>query len=144
MSYNQDTLDQFMAAFEQNTTAARPETAAAQFATHFVAGGPQGSAVVPVEFFVQKLPERKELFRQAGLQSRKLVGRRDTQVGDRYALVQTQWQMDFAREDRTAVTFVVGSSFLIDMGGSEPKILAYLSDQDVFQLMRERGLMPAG
>lgn len=141
MSFNQDALDRFVAAFEQNTATASSEAAAAQFASHFVAGGPQGSAVVPVEFFVQKLPERKEAFKRAGLQSSKLVGRRDTHVGERYALVQTQWKMDFVRGDGAAATFVVGSSLLIDMGSPEPKILAYLSDQDVFQMMRERGLI---
>lgn len=51
--------------------------------------------------------------------------------------------MDFIPKGELAASITVSSSFLIDMGGTVPKILAYLSHQDIFRLLRNQGLLPA-
>ena len=142
MPFTQDALDQFLLTYERNAASGYPEAVAAQFADSFIAGGPEGCAIIPGRLFAQKLPQRKELFRQAGHRSSQLVTRRDIPIADRYVVVDTRWQMDFAPDGKPGTSLNVGSAFLIDMGGSEPKILAYLACQDVFRLMQERGLLP--
>ena len=143
MSFVQETLDQFLSTYEWNTVNADPTVVVTQFADTFIAAGPSGTMVVPATAFAEKLPARKQLFRKAGLQSSRLVSRKDSRIGERYVLVDTEWRMDFAPEGKPALTIPVGSSLLIDMGGPEPKILAYLPHQDIFQLMRDSGLLPA-
>jgi len=142
MPFTQDALDQFLVSYERNAASGHPEAVAAQFADSFIAGGPEGSAIIPGKIFAQKLPQRKELFQRAGHRSSQLVARRDIPIGDRYVVVDTRWKMDFAPDGKPGTSLNVGSAFLIDMGDSEPKILAYLAYQDIFRLMQERGLLP--
>jgi hypothetical protein len=130
-----------MSTFERNTANDDAAIVAAQFADTFLAAGPGGAIMVPAVAFAQKLPDRKRIFDAAGLQSSKLVSSRDTRLGDRYVLVDTKWQMDFVPDGKPATCLTVGSSFLIDMGGPEPKILAYVTHQDIFEKMKERGLL---
>jgi hypothetical protein len=54
--------------------------------------------------------------------------------------VDTEWRFVLAPKERPEVTLTNGSSFLIDMGGAEPRILVYLSHQDIFERMRSHGL----
>jgi hypothetical protein len=142
MSLAQDALDQFLLTYERNAANVHPEAVAAQFADSFIAAGPEGSAIISGKLFAQKLPQRKELFQRAGHRSSRLVSRRDIPIGDRYVVVDTRWEMDFAPDGQPGTSLNVGSVFLIDMGGPEPKILAYLTHQDIFRLMQERGLLP--
>lgn len=144
MPFAQDSLDRFMSTYEQNTGSDDPAVLAAQFAPTFLAAGPDGASSVPLAAFAPKLLQRKRLFTSAGLQSTRLVARRDMPVGDRYALVYTQWRMDFSSDAAPAVSITVASSFLIDMGSPEPKILAYLAHQDIFQRMKESGVLLPG
>ena len=143
MPLAQESLDRFMSSYECNTENADPAAVAGQFADPFLAAGPEGSIVVPAAVFARNLPGRKRLFDSAGLKNAKVVDRRDTMIGDRYVLVDTQWQMDFNPKGELAVSITVSSSFLIDMGGTAPKILVYLPHRDIFQLLRNQGLLPA-
>ncbi len=143
MPFSQDRLDQFFAIYERNSLSDDPGTAAAQYAEAFLAAVPQGPQIVPAALFAEKLPMRKRLFDEAGLVSTELTSRRDLRLGERYVLVGTEWRMNFVPENREATSFEVASSFLIDMGGSEPKIVAYIAHQDVFQIMKERKLLPS-
>lgn len=138
----QDALDQFLLTYERNAASGDPESIAAQFADSFIAGGPEGSAIIPSKLFAQKLPHRKEIFREAGHRVSRLVERRDLPLGDRYVVVDTRWEMEFAPDGKPGTNLNVGSAFLIDMCGPEPKILAYLAHQDIFRWMQERGLIP--
>ena len=144
MPFTQEALDQFISTYERNTSSDDPSQAAAQFAENFLAAGPQGPVIVPAAVFAQKLPARKQLFDEAGLKSARLASRRDLRLGERYVLVDTRWRMNFAPERNPGISLDVGSSFLVDMGGSEPRILVYVAHQDVFQMMKDRKLLPPG
>jgi hypothetical protein len=137
MNFSQETLDRFLQAYEQNTNNSDTSAAAAQFADTFVAAGPDGPVMVPAALFARSLPARKQQLEKAGLRQSKLIARSDTPISERYVLVRTQWQIDFIPQDRPARAITVSSSFLIDMGGSEPKILVYLAGQDIFKLLQE-------
>jgi hypothetical protein len=141
MPFTPQALDQFMTTYERNTASDDPADVVAQFADTFLAAGPDGSVLVSTTAFAQKLPMRKQHFENAGLRSTQLIARRDTLIGERYVLVDTQWQMDFAPAGKPAVTLTPQSSFLIDMGTPEPKILAYLSHQDIFKLIVDSDLV---
>ena len=141
MPFDQQTLDQFMFTFERNTSSIDSAAVVSQFADTFIAAGPTGSTLVPAAAFAQTLPSRKQYFDKAGRRQSTLVARRDTRIGERYVLVDTQWQMGFVPVDKPDLSLTVGSSFLIDMGGSQPKILAYLTHQDIFQLIRDHNLI---
>ncbi|AXC11448.1 hypothetical protein ACPOL_2124 [Acidisarcina polymorpha] len=141
-SFTQEALDSFLSTFERNTTSSDPAVVIAQFAETFLAAGPAGSTLVPAATFAQMLPSRRQYFEKAGLRASQLIARHDMQIGERYVLVDTQWKMDFAPTDKPEITLTVGSAFLIDMGSSDPKILAYLTHQDIYQLIQEHNLSP--
>ncbi|MFP5226448.1 MAG: hypothetical protein ACLGXA_02380 [Acidobacteriota bacterium] len=140
MPFSQGALDAFLLTYEKNTTNVDPAKVVSQFADSFLAAGPAGSIILPAAAFAQTLPARKQTFKDAGHQSSQLIARRDTRIGDRYVLVYTQWEMDFAPEGAHPFRLLAASSFLIDMGGADPKILAYLAHQDVFELMKQRAV----
>jgi hypothetical protein len=142
MPFTQNALDQFFSTYERDSLSDDPAKAAAYFADHFLAAGPQGPMMVPAAAFAQRLPARKQLFNDAGLTSTELTSRRDLRLGDRYVLVETEWTMNFLPENQPSTNLAVSSSFLIDMGSSEPRIVAYIPHQDIFQIMKERRLLP--
>ncbi len=51
MPFMQDALDQFLLTYERNAASGDPEAVAAQFADSFIAGGPEGSAMIPAKLF---------------------------------------------------------------------------------------------
>jgi hypothetical protein len=50
--------------------------------------------------------------------------------------------MTFARPEAEAQDVVVESVFIVDSGGEEAKIVFYLANQDIMQVLKERGIVP--
>jgi hypothetical protein len=110
------------------------------FADTFLAVGPQGAQCVRAADFAIALPKRKQLFESLGSQSTALVSIHETPLDDRYVLARTQWQMTFDREGNTQ-NILVDSTFLLDTGNADVKILLYLPHQDIMQVLKDRGIL---
>lgn len=124
-------ITEFMECFERSR-AAGAEAAAALYAETFLAGGPEGARCIRAEDFLKALPKRKEMFETAGCRKTELAGVTETPLDERYKMARTKWRMTFAREGGEKVV-EVESTFLVDVGGETPRILAYISHQDALK-----------
>jgi len=106
----------------------------------FLAAGPQGAKCVRAQDFALALPKRKQLFDKLGCQSTALVSLQETALDDRYALVKTKWRMTFHQPSGNQEV-LVDSTYLVDMGRPDPKILLYLAHQDIMQILKDRGIL---
>jgi hypothetical protein len=140
MSLTQDALDRFLATFEHNANQGAPGAVAAQFAGTFIAAGPAGPMAVRASDFQQALVLRKLAFEKAGCKSSKLISKKETLLGDRFAVLDTYWRFEFAPENGPAWNIETRSSFFLDMGGDKrvdaPKILVYAAHQDILKLLK--------
>ncbi len=147
MSLTQDALDRFLATFEHNANHGDPAAVAAQFADTFLAAGPAGSMAVRTSDFQQALVLRKLVFEKAGCKSSKLISKKETLLGDRFAVLDTYWRFEFAPENGPAWDIETRSSFFLDMGDDmrvdDPKILVYAAHQDILKLLKEHELPSA-
>jgi len=108
----------------------------ALFAEVFLAAGTQGAQCVRAADFARALPKRKELFASLGCTGTKLVGLEETALDARYTLARTQWSFSLEGESRERREVVLASTFLVDVGGAEPRIVLYLSHQDPVAALR--------
>jgi hypothetical protein len=134
-------LAPFFATFQHNTAHGTEAETLAQFAATFLAGGPDGAKPVPAALFAPAFTKRKELFDRLGCRSTELVSLNENPLDFRYTLARTRWQMTFARPGLPDEQLAADSTFLIDT--QTQQILVYLAHQDIFALLRQRGLMTA-
>jgi len=106
----------------------------------FVVTGPRGTQCVRAQDFALALPKRKQLFDKLGCQSTALVSLHETALDDRYALAKTEWRMTFHQPSGNQEV-LVDSTYLVDMGRPDPKILLYLAHQDIMQILKDRGIL---
>lgn len=135
-----DTLSSRMVEFLESFECSRAAgaDAAALYAETFLAAGPEGARCVRLEDFLKALPKRKEMFEAAGCKRTELASVTETPLDERYTMARTKWRMTFAREGGERLV-EVESTFLVDMGGEKPRILAYLSHQDALRLVVAAG-----
>jgi|SRR4051794_36588716 len=136
-----EVIERFFRTFESNTTNNDAAATVAQFADVFMAANPQGAQAVRAADFALALPKRKELFDRLGYRSSELVALNEQRLDDRYILASTQWKMTFAKPESPKQEVVVKSVFIVDTGASSPKIILYLANQDIVQVLKERGLL---
>jgi hypothetical protein len=132
-------LSEFFATFQHNSNNGTEAETLSQFAATFLAGGPDGAKPVPANLFAPALAKRKELFEKLGCRSTQLISLDETPLDTRYTLARTRWRMTFSRPDLTEQNFEVASTFLID--AQTQQILVYLAHQDIFTILRQRGIM---
>lgn len=132
-------LTTFFRSFERFSNSDDPTSGIAQFADPFLYAGPEASRVVPVAHFALALQKRKQWCHQAGCKSTSLVSKEETPLDARYTLVATRWRIELDRGGGSAKGIEVGSTFLVDTAGAEPKILMYIAHQDLIQLLEAQG-----
>jgi hypothetical protein len=146
ISLNHDTKDSmienFLRKFELNAASGDTAAAVAQFAEVFLAGGPEGARAVRSSDFALALPKRKQIFDGLGCRPATLVALEKITVDERYVLAKTRWRMEFVREGEDTISIEAGSAFLVDTGQEPFRIVLYLASQDIFAVMRERGILP--
>jgi hypothetical protein len=102
-----------------------------RFAETFLVAGEFGTRVVRSGDFALALPKRKQLMDALGCESSELIALRESVLGNRHVLAEARWRFVFAQR-----SFEVDSSYLIDTGAEEMKIVFYLAHQDVVALAR--------
>ena len=132
----------FFQSFAQKSNADNIPAQVSQFADPFISADPHGSRCVRLEDFAAALPKRKLLLDRLGCKPAVLVSLRETQLDARYVLARTTWSFDFARANPgEAEQVLADSTFLIDTGDEEFKIVMYMAHQDIMQVLRDRGIL---
>jgi hypothetical protein len=112
------------------------------FAGPFISADTHETRCVRLEDFAAVLPKRKMLFDRLGCKPAVLMNLEETQLDARYVLARTTWRFDFTREHPEEVEHVVAdSTYLVDTGGEEFKIVMYMAHQDIMQVLRDRGIL---
>jgi hypothetical protein len=132
--------ERFFRAYEANISSADIQALIAHFADVFMAAGPQGTQAVKASDFALALPRRKQMFDSWGCQTTALASLRETPLDARYVLAATQWRMTFARDNNDPQDVVVDSVFIHDTAAD--KIVFYLANQDIMQVLKDRGIIP--
>ena len=114
---------------------------ASLFADSFLSANSQGTQCVRASDFAAALPKRKQLFDRLGCRPAKLVSLHETPLDARYVLAKTSWRLEFARGESQMEEIIVDSTFLVDTGEKEFKIVLYLAHQDIMQVLRQRGIL---
>ncbi len=131
-------MQTFFKAFEHNSNLNETGSLISQFAEIFLVAGPQGAQVVPAHAFAVALPRRKKQFEEMGCRSTDLISLRETTLGSHYVMAETEWQMTFARGEKSPEEITVASTFIIYTGEERPKIVFYLPHHDVIALLKNR------
>jgi hypothetical protein len=133
-------MEIFFKDFEHNSSLSEIGALISQFAETFLVAGPQGAQVVPASAFALALPRRKKQFDEMGCQSTDLISLRETTLGNHYVMAETEWQMTFARGEKSPEEIRVASTFIVYTGDEQPKIVFYLPQHDVMALLKNRGV----
>jgi len=136
-----EVIERFFRTFESNTNSDNVAATVSLFADVFMAASPQGAQAVRGGDFALALPRKKQLFDSLGCRSTELVTLTETRLDARYTMASTQWKMTFARPGSEPQDVVAESVYIVDTGGAEPKIVFYLANQDLMQVLKERGLL---
>lgn len=133
-------IARFFESFARQSSSNDTQTQVAQFADTFLAAGPQGAKCVRAADFAQALPKRKQLFDSLGCQSTTLVSLEETPLDARYVLARTKWQMTFSRSNGELEEVLADSTFIVDTAADEFRIVLYLANQDIMQVLKDRGI----
>lgn len=144
MSQIQTPVSRFFQSYAQRSSEDDIPAMVSQFADPFLSADPHGTHCVRTAEFAAALPKRKLLFDRLGCMPAVLEDLHETQLDARYFLAKTTWRLDFApRDSSQAVHILVDSTFLVDTGEQEFKIVMYMAHQDIMQILRDRGILPA-
>lgn len=135
-------LQQFFRTYAAYAASARVPEVVAHFADTFLAGGPQGARCVRSADFALALPKRYEMFEKWGCRSTELLSVTELELDSRYVLARTKWRMAFAHGDAGGVDVEADSDFVIDTGTEPWKIIFYLANQDLVEVLKKRGIAP--
>jgi hypothetical protein len=141
MQQTTDTLEQFFRSFESSAASNDVSAQVAHFADAFMAASPQGTQVVHANDFAVALPRRKQLFDRLGCRSTALISLEKKILDARYVMASTRWRMTFIRNEGKAEEVLVDSIYIVDTGGEAFKIVFYLANQDLMQILKERGIV---
>jgi hypothetical protein len=143
-----EAIQRFFRTFESNASSHNIEAQVSQFADVFMAAGPHGTQAVRAADFALALPKKKQLFDRMGCRSTELVSLTEKRLDARYVLAGAKWKMTFVPENAAPQDIVVESVYILDTGGDaaasgEAKIVFYLANQDIMQVVKDRGLLAA-
>ena len=142
MNQNETAIGRFFRLYAQKTREDNIPALVSQFTDPFVSADPHGTHCVRVDDFAAALPKRKLLFDRLGCKPATLVNLEETRLDARYVLAKTTWRFDFAGANSGEdIQVLADSTFLVDTGKKEFKIVMYMAHQDIMQVLRDRGIL---
>lgn len=111
------------------------------YADSFIASGPRGSAVFKNdEKFIEWLGKIHEFNQRTGMVSMEVVSIEEpVSLSSRHILASVDWGARFRKTGDRLITFRI--AYLLEKIGDRWKILAYVSEKDQEDEMRELGLL---
>ncbi len=142
MIQSETAIARFFRLFAQKNSEESIAAQVSQFADPFISVDPHGTRCVRLDDFAAALPKRKVLFDRLGCKPAVLVSLDETQLDARYVLAKTTWRFDFSRANSgEAEQVLADSTFLVDTGKEEFRIVMYMAHQDIMQVLRDRGIL---
>ena len=142
MINHETAIGRFFQLFEQKSGEESIPAQVSLFADPFISADPHGTRCVRLADFAAALPKRKMLFDRLGCKPAVLVNLDETPLDARYVLAKTTWRFDFVRANPEEAEHVLAeSTYLVDTGNEEFKIVMYMAHQDIMQVLRERGIL---
>jgi len=143
-----EAIQRFFRTFQTNASGHDVDAQVSQFADVFMAASPHGTQAVRAVDFALALPKKKQLFDSMGCRSSELLSLSEERLDTRYILARAQWKMTFERPDIAPQDVLVESAYILDTGGEDApagdaRIVFYLANQDIMQIVKDRGLLPA-
>jgi hypothetical protein len=144
MIQRETAVGRFFQLYAQKTSKDDIPSLVSLFADPFLSADPHGTHCVGIDAFAAALPKRKLLFDRLGCKPAVLMSLQETQLDERYVLAKTTWRFEFVRANQGENEVVLAdSTFLIDTGKEEFKIVMYMAHQDIMQVLRDRGILQA-
>lgn len=128
-------VEVFLRTYEYNCTLEDVAPLVAQFSDPFQIATPHGTKVLDRATFAAGISRRKQLLKQMGCGEAEMVSVETMLLDHRYALARTQWKFSAANGSEPIFT---ESSFLIDDVQGTPKIVVYLSHDDLEGMLAAR------
>lgn len=129
-------VEEFLRRYEYNCTLEDEAPLVSQFSEPFQVATPQGTKVLDRATFAAGISRRKQLLKQMGCGEAEMVWIKTTLLDQRYALARTQWKFSTADAGKPICT---ESSFLIEDVSGVPKIVLYLSHDELQEMLSARG-----
>jgi hypothetical protein len=141
LTHSTSPIQRFFQNHEQLSSEGDIPALVALYADSFLVAGPQGAKCVRAADFAIALPKRKQFFEDLGSKSTTLAGLEEIPLDARYVLVRTKWKMTFSRNEAEPQQISVDSTFLVDTGPEGFKIILYLANQDIMEILKAHGIM---
>jgi len=142
MISHETAIGRFFQLFAQTSSEESILAQVSLFADPFFSADPHGTRGVRLSDFAAALPKRKMLFDRLGCKPPVLVNLNETRLDARYVLAKTTWRFEFARANQEEAEHVLAdSTYLVDTGNEEFKIVMYMAHQDIMQVLRDRGIV---
>jgi hypothetical protein len=132
-------MERFFEAYARNANLGDSAGTVGLFAAEFMAADPSGARVVSAEGLGMGVAKRKKLFEGLGSRATRLVSLKTTALNERYCLAETEWAVEFYREDVREV--LLRSWFVLHQSEAGLKIVFYLADENVMEVLRVRGIL---
>jgi hypothetical protein len=129
----------FLERFERNANSGDVDGTVAQFADVFLKADPGGTQPVPSSALRIAIPQRRKMFEGSGYGATTLASVKQTQLDDRYVLLQTEWLMKFEGQSGRGEDLKLRSTFLVHRADEGAKIVLYLNHEELTQVLRGRG-----
>jgi len=136
-----EAIDVFFREFEKNSNTGDGDQIANQFADPFMVADPSGSRVVRSADLRSAIPQRKKLFKSLGCRTTTLESIHETKLDDQYVLAKTEWRMQFDHGTGTPENITAWSTFVIQTSGETPKIVFYLTHENIMAVLRQLGIL---
>lgn len=138
-----DHVQRFFERYEEGANSFEETVVLEGLAPEFMGADPNGAQVFELnDEFRKAIPARKEFFRSIGFRSAHILGVEQSQLSSDYILAKVRWEMFFERDGQANEFRFLVSYVLRDAGGSDLKVVFYVSHDDEQRVMREAGLIP--
>jgi hypothetical protein len=134
-----DDIKAFFDAFAASSDACDLDKLLPMFADSFLAADMNGAHAVPANALRIALPKRKQMFSELGLKSTALVSLQQTPLDDQYVMVKTRWRWNFEGVEPLENS----STFIVRRSEGTPKIVFYLTHEDMMAMLRAKKSSPA-
>lgn len=136
-----DSIKRFFEDFERASNTFEAALLARLFSDPFMAADPNGGVqVVKQTNFLAGTTRRQTFFHSIGFQFVKIVPFEEFQLDNHYAMVKAHKFMRFEKAPGQPVDISNDTSYVLFVKDAAPKIVFYLTHDDLIKILQERGL----
>jgi hypothetical protein len=143
VTWSRTTIEDFLRAHLEAGSVLDVDVIAKIYNDPFMFAGPDGARAVPVQPFLAALPQRRAFFDAVGQGATELVSFEETRIDQRYVLVRAKLKMIFQQGNAVPVDVLLDTTYLLFDDGAAPRIVLQLESEDISQVLRDRGILPA-